>query len=303
VSTGFRAPSLQQSFFSSTATNFIGGIPFEIKTFPVQSLAARLLGAQDLKAEKSVNFSGGVAGEVRGLAVSIDYYQINIADRIVFSENFTTVAVRNFLAANGVPNVSGGRFFTNAIDTRTRGIDIVGQYGFDFERYGVLRLTAGYNGNKTKVTDLVVPTPPALGNLSETLFGRVERARIEEGQPRNNMLFSAIHDLKSWTFVLRAQRFGQVISRQAVANPQPPDQLFEPKVITDASVAFKLRERATLTVGSDNIFDVYPDENNARGSATANFAGNANFGIFPYNGISPFGFNGRFVYARVQFRL
>lgn len=304
IATGFRAPSLQQSWFSSTATNFIGGVPYEVKTFPVSDPVARLLGAKDLKPERSLNYSAGVALEpVRNLAITADYYQIEITDRIVFSENFTQTAVRNFLIANGQPQASGGRFFTNAIDTRTRGVDIVANLGVGLQEKGVLRVTAGYNGNRTHVTRVKQVTPTALGNLSETLFGRVERARIEEGQPRNNMLLSGQWDVKSLTLIARAQRFGQVTVRQAPSTPPIPDQTFSPKTITDVSAAYRGIYRATLTVGADNLFDVYPDENSDRGNAATGYSGNSNFGIFPYSGISPFGFNGRFVYFKVGFGL
>jgi iron complex outermembrane recepter protein len=301
VATGFRAPSLQQSWFSSTATNFISGVPFEVKTFPVSDPVARLLGAKDLEAEKSLNYSAGIALEpVRNFALTVDYYQIEIEDRIVFSENFTQAAVRTFLVNNGHPQASGGRFFTNAIDTRTRGVDVVANYGIGLRERGILRLTAGYNGNKTHVTEVKQVTPAALGNLSETLFGRVERGRIEEGQPRNNMLLSAQWDVSDLTLIARAQRFGQVTVRQPIGTPQVPDQTFSAKTITDLSASYRFMQRISATLGVDNVMDVYPDENSDRGNVATNYSGNSNFGIFPYSGISPFGFNGRFIYARVS---
>ena len=96
VSTGFRAPSLGQEFFSSTATNFIAGVPFDIRTFPVSTPEARLLGASDLEPERSVNFSAGVALEpARGLALTVDFYRITINNRIVLSDNFTGTAMQD----------------------------------------------------------------------------------------------------------------------------------------------------------------------------------------------------------------
>ena len=126
VSNGFRAPSLQQSYFSSTATNFIGGIPFEVRTFRVVSPEAKLLGAEPLKAEKSKNYSLGLTSQpTDGMSITVDAYQIDIKDRIVLSENLTGTAVQNFLTSRGFPGVTGGRFFTNAIGTRTKGVDII----------------------------------------------------------------------------------------------------------------------------------------------------------------------------------
>ena len=303
VGTGFRAPSLSQSYFSSTATNFISGVPFEIRTFPVNTPAARILGARPLEPERSVNYSAGIGLEpLRGLSVTVDGYRIEIDDRIVFSENFTGQDVRDLLAANGITDISGGRFFSNAIDTRTTGLDVVASYGQGLGAEGVLRLTGGYNANRTKVTR-VRENPPELAAQNEALFGRVEQARIERGQPRDNVLLSATFDRRSLSLTARTQRFGEVTSFGAapVGAANNTDQTFSAKWITDLSAGVGIAERLRLTVGADNVFDVYPDRNSVVGDPTTSFGGNANFGIFPFSGISPFGFNGRFLYARATY--
>jgi iron complex outermembrane receptor protein len=297
VSTGFKAPSLGQSFFSATSTNFINGIPFENRTFPVSSDVAQILGAQPLTAEKSENYSFGLAlNPVKNLAITADYYQILIDDRIVFSGNFNQPAVVTFLTNAGFPGVSGARFFTNAIDTRTLGVDIVANYGFAVGATSTIRLTGGYNYNVNRVLR-VAPTPPALGAFQETLFDRVERARIEVGQPRNNVYLSGTFNYQDLGFTLRTQRFGHVTSFGTPANGSL-DQTFSPKWITDLNASYVFGNRLTISAGVDNVFDVYPDKNSL-GDATT--AGNNNFGIFPYNQISPFGFNGAFYYGRLTF--
>ena len=311
-STGFRAPSLSQSYYSATATNFIGGVPFDVKTFPVDSRIGQLLGAEPLKPEKSHNVGFGVALEpVRSLSMTVDYYRIRIDDRIVLSGNFTSAAVRNFLAANGAAGSGGGRYFTNAINTITNGLDVVANYGMSFGTWGTTRFTAGYNGNRTKIDRVNTNTPAALGNLNAVLYDRVERGRIEHGQPKDTYLLALSHVLRGWNVNLRTQRYGEVTSfgtdtagapAFADGTPRFVDQTFSPKWISDASLGYTLR-RTTLTIGADNIFDVYPDRNNQNGSVASGFGGNANFGIFPYNGISPFGFNGRFVYVRAAYSL
>ncbi|MGZ8455020.1 MAG: TonB-dependent receptor [Gemmatirosa sp.] len=307
ASTGFRAPSLQQSYYSATATNFVnvGGnlTPFEIKTFPVNTPQAQVLGASPLDPEKSLNFSAGVALEpMRNLSLTVDAYQIDIDDRIVLSENFTGAAVAALLQPLGA---TGGRYFTNAIDTRTRGLDVVANLGLTLGGAGFARLTGAFARNYTRVTR-VDSTPPALSSQQEALFGRVERARIEEGQPRTNVLLSVNWDMKRFNVVARSQRYGEVTSRNALTAagvPSAPDQTFGAKWITDLSASVRPLPRITLAVGADNVFDVYPDENSDRRTASAANSGNANFGIFPYSQFSPFGFNGRFVYARVIFGL
>ena len=305
LGTGFRAPSLGQSYFQSTATNFISGVPKDVLTLPVEGADARALGATSLRPEKSRNYSLGVALEpLPTLGLTVDYYQITISDRIVLSENFVGPQIENYFLAQG-RTVSGARFFTNAIDTKTGGVDVVANYGFNFGPRGAMKLTAGYNRTDTHVTH-VDNTPSQLQGQQEVLFGRVERARIEEGQPRSNLLASLNYDVRRLGVSVRGQRFGAVTVRNPISsNPatQVQDQTFGAKTITDVSVSYRFLDRLTLTAGSDNVFDVYPDKNNQTGSVSANFSGNANFGIFPYNQVSPFGFNGRFVYGRFAYQL
>lgn len=297
VASGFKAPSLGQSFFSATSTNFVNGVPFENRTFPVNTPVAQALGARELTAEKSENYSFGVAlNPVRGLSVTADYYQILIDDRIVFSGNFNQAQVVTFLAAQGFPNIAGARYFTNAIDTRTLGVDVVANYGFTVGSSSTVRLTGGYNYNVSRVLS-VAPTPPALSAFQETLFDRVERSRIEVGQPRNNIYLSSVFNFNHLGLTLRGQRFGEVTLFGTPADGSL-DQTFGAKWIADAAASYTFRERLTITAGVDNIFDTYPDANN-QGDATT--AGNSNFGIFPFNGISPWGFNGAFYYGRLAF--
>ncbi len=297
ISTGFKAPSLGQSFFSATSTNFINGLPFENRTFPVTSPVAQALGASELTAEKSQNYSFGVAlNPVNNLAITADYYQILIDDRIVLSGNFTGTAIRTFLESQGFTGVAGGRFFTNAINTRTLGVDVVANYGLALGATSTLRLTAGFNHNVNRVLR-VAPTPAALSAFQETLFDRVERARIEVGQPKDNLYLSGVFNYQDLGITVRTQRFGEVTS----FGTDPTgvlDQTFSAKWITDIGASYTFSERFTFAAGVDNVFDVYPDPNSLGDAANA---GNNNFGIFPYNQISPFGFNGAFYYGRLTF--
>ena len=295
ASTGFKAPSLGQSFFSATSTNFINGVPFENRTFPVTSPIAQALGASDLQAETSKNYSFGVAlNPMKSFSITADYYQILIDNRIVLSGNFTGATIRTFLQNQGFPGVAGGRFFTNAVDTRTLGVDVVANYGFPIGASSTLRLTGGYNYTVNRVLR-VAPTPAALSAFQETLFDRVERARIEVGQPRDNLYLGGVFNYQDLGFTLRTQRFGEVTSFGTPTDGSL-DQTFGAKWITDVNASYTFGGRLTFTAGVDNVFDVYPDKNN-KGDATT--AGNNNFGIFPYNQISPFGFNGAFYYGRL----
>jgi iron complex outermembrane receptor protein len=223
----------------------------------------------------------------------------------VLSNNFTGAAATAALLTVGVTGVQGGRFFTNAIDTKTHGYDIIANYGVTLSNSGVVRFSAAYNHNRTRVTRVdTLPTPLAL--LKTSLFDRVEQGRIEDGNPENNLILSGNFDYRGLGLLARTQRFGQVTSYGSTATNAfgPLDQTFSPKWITDASVSYGF-DRLTVTVGADNVFDVYPDRNNNNGGGlatpftSAENGGTSNFGIFPYAGISPFGFNGRFIYTRV----
>lgn len=291
--TGFRAPSLGQEFFSSTATNFIniaGTLTaVEVRTLPVESGPAKALGAQPLKAERSQNTSVGLALQpLSNLSLTLDRYHIVIKDRIVFSGNFTDPSIRAFLTAQGFPGVGSARYFTNAIDTKTNGLDIVARYGLDFGARGLTSFTGGYNQTKTAVTQ-IDSSPPALRVQNSVLFDRLERARIEEGQPQKTIGLTLDHTINRFNVTLHTTRFGEVGSRGAT-NPAL-DQKYKARWITDANVTLPLARQIGVTFGVNNIADVYPSEN---------IPANNNSGIFPYNGISPFGFNGRFIYVRAR---
>jgi iron complex outermembrane receptor protein len=289
--TGFRAPSLGQSNFSSVATNFVnvGGVntPFEIRTFAVGSAGATLLGAEELKPEQSVNLSVGVTARAsNSLSLSADYYDVEIEDRIVLSGNFIDASVRNLLAANGIPGVSGARYFTNAIDTHTKGIDIVLNYGLSLAEAGLLRFTGGYNRNETEVTR-VSATPPQLTAVSTALFDRVQRALFERGQPRNSIRLTLNHTLRNFTTNLHGSRFGRFTVYQP-ATTGAQDQTFSPQWVADASIGYKLRG-VGVTLGANNLFDSYPD---------TLISANQTRGIYMFSGQSPAGFNGRFLYLK-----
>ena len=292
IGTGFRAPSLAQEFFSSTATNFIGGVPFDIKTFPAESPGGKALGAVPLKPEKSLNISAGLTAEpLRSLSLSVDYYKININDRIVFSENFTTAAIRNLLAQQGFPTLGGGRFFTNAIDTRTRGLDVVGRYGVNFASDATFRLTAGANWTKTKAKRTSA-TPPQLTGLDETLFGQVEKTRIERGQPRRTIHINGDLTAGKWNLTAHEAYFGDHTGATTFGSPAAyVEQHFSGAWITDASIGYTFARGMTFGVGGNNLFDKYPD---AIGSAFNNN------GVLHYPNTSPWGFNGGSYYVKLS---
>ncbi|HYJ42617.1 MAG TPA: TonB-dependent receptor, partial [Steroidobacteraceae bacterium] len=160
VSTGFRAPGLQQEFFTSTATNFINGEPFEVGTFPATSEVAITLGAQPLDAEESVNYSLGTVFRFGGFEATIDAYRIDIDDRIVLSENLQSPQVTALLDPF---DVTVARFFINGVDTKTEGIDVVTRYLWRTESLGKFEFVAAGNWNDTEVEK--VPSTNVIDNI------------------------------------------------------------------------------------------------------------------------------------------
>ncbi len=291
ASTGFRAPSLAQEYFSTTATTFINGVPNEIGTFPVSSAVAKAFGAKDLKAEKSVNYSAGIAYNFNDVALTVDAYQITITDRIVLTENFTGTAVSTYLHNLGV-NATGGRFFTNAINTKTKGVDVTGRYGIDLNELGKLRLTAAINFTKTEITNKSsIVTPQALQSITTTpLFGRIEQGRIEHGQPKNTYSLLANYLNQDFDVFIRGVRYGEITSYGSITD-LTLDQTYSAKWLFDAELGYHVESNILVAVGVNNIFDVYPDKV---------LKVNSSNGRLPYNAFSPFGFNGRFVYTRAS---
>lgn len=314
VSTGFKAPSLQQQFFSATSTNFIGGIPYDVSTFPVTTSAAQALGATPLKAETSLNLSAGMTFTKGDFAFTADAYQIKIDNRISFTENFlrSTYPSLSSILPSGV---AGGRFFTNAINTTTNGLDLTAKYGAKVGM-GTLRLVTSANFNKTEITNTklqtevsgagtnpfirIIPansTAQALGIYS--LFGRDRLADYEEANPTSKFSLQTQYDLKKFGVQLRATRYGEVweISsvNSSVSNTtgySARDQKFSAKTLIDAEFSIKAVQNLNFVIGANNLFDVYPDKRLKINSFN---------GITPYSGYSPFGFFGRYVFTRVSY--
>lgn len=317
LSNGFRAPSLHQQFFTTTSTNFINGAPVDISTLAVASPVALALGAKPLKPEKSVNWSAGITmAPIDGLTITADYYNIKIKDRIVLTENLGaagtgSAAVRNavkaILDANGFQSVGAARFFINGLDTSTQGIDIIGSYVVNTENAGKVSFTVGYNLNTTKITQRKNDLGPLTSIPGIVLFGRVEGLRITDGQPKTKLNLSADWQLEKFGATFRSTRYGKVLSpgnTDPVANPaslvlQGPDDInLAPKWITDLELRYNAASFLQLAVGANNLFDVYPNRLPTGNRVTTTGQFPVNYGYLPYSNFSPFGFNGRFLYAR-----
>ena len=289
ISTGFRAPSLGQSFFSSTATNFLnlgqGLVPVDSVTLPVGSPAALILGATPLKPEHSRNVSSGVVVmPTRDVEIAVDYYHIAIDDRIVLSGNFTAAPVATLLAPFGA---NSARFFTNAIDTRTNGVDVTASYQIRLTGNDV-HLRAGYNNTNTDIVGTVA-TPPQLAAYSSVLFDRIEQRRIECAQPHDSLRIGGDWRRRRLGVDLNVSRYGEFCSVESL-NPAD-DQQYGAKWLTDIEASYRVGGYV-LAVGAQNLFDVFPDRNSTVNSFN---------GVETFPRQSPFGMNGRALYARFGF--
>ena len=294
VASGFRAPSLAQQNYQAVTTNITNGVAFETGTFPAAGAAAQALGAELLKQETSLSWSTGlVLQPANGVYLTVDAYQIEIDDRIVLSSNIPLAgnqAAQALLAGLGITGVTSARYFNNAIDTRTRGVDVVGTWSIPLASSN-LDLTASYNRNKTDVTR-VAPNPSQLDALGANLerMGRDERGRIEEGFPRDKFGLGANWKLDQWDFNLASTRYGQFTTRHA--SDPARDQEFGAKWVFDLAASYRPTENWSFTLGADNVTDAYPDKQ---------IDINSTFGLIPYSLQSPFGFNGRYYYARAGY--
>ncbi|RZF91952.1 TonB-dependent receptor [Pseudoalteromonas sp. CO302Y] len=293
ISTGFRAPSLAQTSYKSVSTVFENGIPSEVGLFPVDEPAARALGARDLDAEESVNMTAGFIFTQGNFSLTLDAYRIDIDDRIVLSENLSGPAVEAILAGAGEQNTQSVRYFTNAIDSRTQGVDIVATYSLGLENYGDLRLSAAVNFNDTEVTH-VKENPAELEALGDSYeyFARREITRFEEGTPANKWNLSATWDVENFQTTLRATRYGEVVDTSSTPEG---DEVIDAKWITDLEVAYRPSAQWKFAVGANNLFDQYPQD-------TVSNIGYSDFNqIFTYSAFTPYSLDGRFIYGNITY--
>jgi len=307
ASTGFRAPGLSQSHFSHVSTNVIGGVPTDVLTAPVDAPAAQLFGSKPLREEKSVNLSGGLAFSPNdNVTFTLDVFQIKIDHRILLSATFDDSVTQALLAANGFANISGIQYFTNGIDTRTQGIDLTGSLRMPAGR-GTLDWTAAVNYTKNKITR-TDPLPAALdstGASTETgIIDSVTYIGITEERPDWRGTLTGDYNLGRVHALIRGSYYGKFSSAQPGYCDLCRDN-YGGKGLFDAELGYRFAS-IDLSLGVRNLFDTYPDQPKSLtivdGVNTAKDYNN-NFGVFPWAAASPFGYNGRYLYARAEMRL
>jgi iron complex outermembrane receptor protein len=300
ANTGFRAPSLQQLWFSNVSTQFLpdamGNLaPTQVLTSNNESPVTKAFGIPKLHEEKSTNFSTGVAYRpLDNLSVTADGYFIRIRDRIALTSQFanTDPAVAQILTP--FQGVSQAQFIANAVDTDTSGADVVADYAAQLPT-GTLTFTGKANFSKTVVTHVNIPSSlvAKFGGdpmLQTFFFGRGAKNRLEDLIPHEKGFLAVSNAANGVSALVRANYYGQ-----ALFKPDNPanDETFGAKVLIDVDLGYSASKNVYFAIGADNLFDTFPDAQTKDA--------NKNFGRFIYSrNVSQFGMNGGFYYGKLQ---
>ncbi len=322
VTSGFRAPSMQQRFYERTSTLFVGNplMPIQAGTFTNGSVPAQILGIPTLKEETSKSYSAGITAKpFRGFELTIDAYQIDIDDRIVLTNNFTGGGNPQLQAQLDAAGAGTANFFTNAIDTRATGLETVFSYSTKFSGKHSLRATLaaifidnevkkGADGKPIIKASPILVSTGQLGNY----FNREDQSRIEVANPKSKLSLTLNYKVSKFGAMVRLVNFGKVEYLDPTINPANPgafpmnafnanaretlDQVFDSKLVTDVSVSYQIKKEFSITIGANNLLDVYQDRHT--------HSGNMSSGRFVYSRrVQQHGFNGAYYFARLKLEL
>jgi len=294
VSTGFRAPSLHQQFFNNITTDIVDGVLLNSGTFRSDSMIAELLGIPELKDETSISASIGLTAQISdNFQLTLDAYNIEIDDRIIFTGNLgndpfgdPVQELRDLFAPFGVATA---RFFTNAVNTSTQGIDLVINYKVPFNS-SKLNFSLLYNYNKNEVDDQINDLPTAFAGQEDVYFGPQERSLIETNNPENKAIFTIDFSGDKFGLMFRNTYWGKVTRN---GFPFGISQEHGEKIVTDLSASYKFTDKLTFVVGANNLFDVFPDKQAFE---------NSFFGVFTYAPVQ-MGTTGAYCFGRLSFKL
>jgi len=302
-STGFRAPTLAESFYS--ATNVSPTSAFV--QLPANSAAAKLLGFANLKPEKSTNYSiGTVIRPAARLTITLDAYQVKIRDRILGTGSiYGSGGANNFpivteaIRANGnvldpTVNQTGINIFTNGADTRTRGVDLVVSYVTDFADYGKVNWTLSGNYNETKALNLNA-APTTLGNIP--LFDLEAQSYLETASPKTKVIGSIFYALDKLGATLRGTLYGKTTAYLSPDGGSYYKQTIGTAFIGDVELNYDLTRDLKLSVGANNVFNKRPPNVGLVPGSTNSTVNDGNVLDAPLT-FSPYGINGGYYYAR-----
>ncbi|MBP3984539.1 TonB-dependent receptor [Pseudoxanthomonas helianthi] len=295
VSNNFRAPSLSQIGYEATSTGYdASGQLLQGRLLSVENPIARALGATELQPEKSVNLSLGFTSRIgEHFDLSLDFFQINIDDRVALSEDITGQPLTDFVEQNfGVRGVQSASFFVNAADTRTRGAELVANWRQALGG-GELLLTGTWSYAKTELEHIVATPSQSLAlDPDYVLFGVEESNTLTDAAPRTRAQFAANWNNDKWALQARVQRHGSATRVFDFGGGFVPTQTYSAKYQLDAEVEYRITPKWSVALGGQNLTDEYAD----RSSEDI-----AYFGNLPYDVLSPVGSNGAYYYTRVRY--
>ena len=279
VSTGFKAPTPGQSNASNISTQIIGGVLTNQGVIPATSPAAILRGSSALDPEESFNFTVGTYMSVGEFDITLDYFDINVEDRLSLSSDFTlSTEDLATLAGQGIDasDISEFRFFTNQFETDTSGIDLVVTTETEWLN-GVTTWNLAFNWTDTEVA-----------SRNATLFDDARVLLVEDGTPGTRWNLTANHNIDQWRFLARLNYYGEYYDNEAGGT-------FDDAILIDLEAAYSINEDMSITFGGRNVGD-------EQGCSTAK-CGTTPPGALglPYSQFTPYGFNGAFYYGRFTY--
>ena len=258
LSTGFRAPSLAQIYYNLRFTNFIGGVASDQLLSPNNSPVTASFGIGPLAEEKAFNAALGFTASFGQFTATVDGYYINVKDRIVLTGTF---------ASSDIPGVDSAQFFTNGVDTKTTGLDIILSWKTSIGEDSGFGATFLGNFNDMKIDKVLN------GNLDEqTFFGERDKAFLLASAPDSKLSLSLNYNKRWFDAGLTFTHFSEVTLLDWQAEEDSADyggfaqkllaakDVYGAKMVTDLNLGFKLSNNLKLNVGTNNLFNIYPDQ-------------------------------------------
>lgn len=283
ASTGFRAPSLAQTSYSQISSFLDGGVLTSQGTFTVDHAVAQALGAEELEPEKSRHFTiGSVYQPTKDISVMVDYFYTEVDDRIMLSSELTgqTAAQLATLASYGVAKA---RFFTNAVNTETKGVDVKLNVSHSFENKSKLDVGIWYNYSKNEIVNFN-------GSVINESNSFDQLVRVESGQPKSALRFLTHYHINQFDITANLSRYGSY--KQAMEDVA---YKFDSAWTTDLDVTYAVNNSINVSLGGLNIFNIVP--NKWKGLDGDIFGYN---GVKPYSRYSPFGYSGAYYYLKTE---
>lgn len=298
-SNGFRAPAIQQRYFNTTGQVTKNNQLFITGTFRNDGEVAAAFGISPLQAEKSLNASWGITSRIsRHINLTLDAYWIQISNRVIFTgliqRNIATPRVGQILDSLNRNDITAVRFFTNAVSTNTKGIDLVLTGNWSIGK-AVLETSLSANYNKTKIYGAVQSAKnlPDDSLYQYILINPEERGRIEQGQPFDKIILAVNYKTGKWEFAARSVHFGKA-AHLFLGSDRGRDEFFSPKMLAGCNISYSPKTWMTIRIGARNMFNTYPDKVKNRANTQAGLV------IYDFNG-TQIGYNGGYYFLNMEF--